>query len=219
MGSVLGGVSLTPYEQTRRTALFASLGLGLAVLLLVAAAARRLLASSLRPVVRMTRQASAWSERTTAEYRQALEIVHGNAQRLSRIVDALVAAARHKAGTARGTADAFGVAAAATEACAGLAAERDLEVEVPPPQHPIRVGVDAQLAERILQPVVENACRYGRRTVRVSVDRSDGAGVYAVVDDGQGVAEDERERIFEPGARGRRARENGGSFVVRLPAG
>jgi signal transduction histidine kinase len=62
-GAVVAGVSLKPYEQTRRTALYASLGLGAAVLLLVALTARWLLASSLRPVARMTRLASEWSER------------------------------------------------------------------------------------------------------------------------------------------------------------
>ncbi|HZT54519.1 MAG TPA: histidine kinase dimerization/phospho-acceptor domain-containing protein, partial [Gaiellaceae bacterium] len=62
LGTVVAGVSLAPYEQTRRLALIASLAFGVIVLALVAAAARWLLASSLRPVRRMTRQAAAWSE-------------------------------------------------------------------------------------------------------------------------------------------------------------
>jgi signal transduction histidine kinase len=315
VGTVVAAVSLEPYEETRRTALIASLVLGGLVLVLVGAAAWWLLGAALRPVVRMTRQAAAWSEqdldhrfalgaphdeltelaatldglldrlaaslrreqrfsaelshelrtplagliteselalrrdRTPAEYRRALEVVHRNAQRLARTVDALVAAARYEMGTARGTTDAFGVAAAVADACSGLAADRELEVEVEPPPHPVRLGVDAELAERILQPVVENACRYGRRSVRLSVDRVDGAVVYAVADDGPGVPEGERERIFEPGARGRPVGENGaagaglglalarrlarsadgevealsgdggGRFAIRLPAG
>ena len=313
-GTVVASVSLAPYEETRRTALIGSLALGAAVLVLVALAGRWLLASSLRPVARMTRQAAAWSERdldhrfglgrphdeltelaatldglldrlaaslrreqrfsaelshelrtplarvlaeaelalrrerTTEEYRAALELVHRNAQQLARTVDALVAAARHEAGTVRGTADAFAVAAETADTCAGLAAEREIEVEVVRPSRPIRLGVDAELAERILQPVVENACRYGHRRVRVSIERGGAAVVYAVEDDGPGVAEAERERIFEPGVRGRPAQGNGsggaglglalarrlarsaageveavtggegGRFVVRLPA-
>src|SRR5207249_4103306 len=210
---------------------------GAVVLVLVVLVARWLLASSLRPVARMTRQASEWSEhdldqrfrlgephdeltelaatlnalldrlsaslrreqrfsaelshelrtplsrliaeselalrrrRTVQEYRAALERIHHNAQQLARTVDALVAAARQEAGAARGTADAFAVAAQAAEACAGLAAQRDLQVEVEPPAHSVRLGVDRDLAERILQPVVENACRYGRSTVRVAIER------------------------------------------------
>ncbi|HZR92290.1 MAG TPA: HAMP domain-containing sensor histidine kinase [Gaiellaceae bacterium] len=313
LGSVVAAVSLAPYEQTRRTALIASLAFGAAVLLLVAVAARWLLASSLRPVLRMTRQAAAWSEhdldqrfgvearsdelgelaatldglldrlaaslrreqrfsaelshelrtplarvlaeselalrreRTPTEYRAALELIHRNAAQLTRTVDALVAAARHESGAARGTADAYAVAAEAAAACADLAAARELELNVDPPAHPVRLGVEAELAERILQPVLDNACRYGRRHVRVSIARAPSGVVYTVDDDGPGVATDERERIFEPGVRGhvagngagaglglalarRLARsaagdveaagaDGGGRFLVRLPAG
>ena len=40
---------------------------------------------------------------------------------------------------------------------------------VAPPRTPLRLGVDADAAERILAPVLENACRYGRHSVRLSV--------------------------------------------------
>jgi two-component system OmpR family sensor kinase len=313
LGTIVAGVSLAPYEETRRTALLASLGLGVGVLLLVAIAARWLLASSLRPVARMTRQAAAWSEhdldqrfalgepgdeltelastldglldrlaaslrreqrfsaelshelrtplarmlaetelalrreRQPEEYRAALELVQRNAQQLSRTIDALMAAARHVAGTARGTADAYAVAAEAADACSTLAADRGLELDVVPPSRPLRIGVDHELAERILQPVVENACRYGRGHASISIERSPAGVVYAVVDDGPGVEAVERDLIFEPGERGwagrmggdgaglglalarRLARSasgdveaetgDGGSFRVRLPAG
>ena len=312
-GTVVAAVSLRPYDETRRTALYASLGLGGAVLLLVAFAARWLLASSLRPVARMTRLAAAWSERdldrrfaagdphdeltelaatldglldrlaaslrreqrfsaelshelrtplsrviaetelalrrsrAPDEYRAALELVLVSAQQLSRTIDALVAAARHEAGTVRGTADAFAVAAAAVDACAGLAAERQVAVDVGRPEHPIRLGVEAELAERVLQPIVENACRYGQARVNVSIARRGDGVVYRVADDGPGVGDEEREQIFEPGTQGgvgqtngagaglglalarRLARsvtgeveavaESGGVFLVRLPAG
>src|SRR5439155_8109447 len=75
LGTVVAGVSLGPYEQTRRSALLASLVLGLAVLALVVLAARWLLASSLRPVARMTRQAAAWSEHSL-DHRFALGDPH-----------------------------------------------------------------------------------------------------------------------------------------------
>jgi len=313
LGTVVAGVSLAPYEQTRRLALIASLAFGVIVLALVAAAARWLLASSLRPVRRMTRQAAAWSEhdldqrfdlgfphdeltelaatldglldrlaaglrreqrfsaelshelrtplarvlaeselalrraRPASEYRQALELVNRNAAQLTRTVDALLAAARHAAGSERGSADAYTACARAADGCGELAAQRRLEI-TPPPQ-PIRLGVEPELAERILQPLLDNACRYGAATVTVAIDRADGAVRYTIDDDGPGVAADERERIFEPGVRGRqgsatgspgaglglalarrlarsvggdieaRAGTSGGRFVVTLPRG
>ena len=315
IGTVVAAVSLAPYEQTRRTALIGSLVFGAVVLLLVGVAASWLLAASLRPVVRMTRQAAAWSERELdhrfalgpphdeltelaanldalldrlaaslrrerrfsaelshelrtplarvlaqtelalarerqpREYRQVLELVHRNAAQLARTVDALVAAARYESGASRGSADAEAVAAEAAAACRGLAAERRIDLKIAGPPHPLRVGVDAELAERVLQPVIENACRYGSSRVRVGIERRDSTLLYTVEDDGAGVEKDERERIFEPGTRGsagesngnngaglglplaRRlarsvsgdlvadASESGGRFMIRLPGG
>ncbi len=62
VGAVVAAVSLLPYEQTRRTALIASCVLALAVLLATAISARWLISRALRPVARMTGQASEWSE-------------------------------------------------------------------------------------------------------------------------------------------------------------
>jgi len=276
LGTVVAAVTLAPYEQTQRTAFFASLALGGLLLLLVALAARWLLIASLRPVERMTRQAAVWSERDLDrrfglgdpydevselaatldqllerlaagfrreqrfshelshelrtplarviaqaelalrqrrhpdDYRKALEDVLRNAQQVSRTVDALVAAARQDASLTRGTADAYAVSEQALEAVADLAAERRLELVDAPHAQPLRLGVDADLAERILQPVVENACRYGRSRVRIRLERHSSRIVYLVDDDGPGVSADERESIFEPGIRGVAGRASNG---------
>jgi signal transduction histidine kinase len=268
LGTAVAGVSLSPYEETRSTALLASLVFGGTVLVLVGLLAWWLLGASLRPVVQMTRQAAAWSEhdldhrftlgppqdeltelagtlnglldrlaaslrherrfsaelshelrtplagllaesevalmrnRRPEEYRQTLELIHERAAQLSRTLDALVAAARYEAGGVRGTADAESVASDAAAACAAVADERRIGIEVARPSPAARVGVDADLAERILQPVLENACRYASSRVRVTIARSDSTVVYDVADDGPGVAADERARIFEPGVRG-----------------
>jgi two-component system heavy metal sensor histidine kinase CusS len=131
----------------------------------------------------------------------------------------------------------------------GLAAERQIDLKIAGPGHPLQVGVEAELGKRILQPVIENACRYGSSNVRVGIERYDSTVLYTVEDDGVGVENDEHERIFEPGARGsagesngsngaglglplarRLARsvsgdlvadpsESGGRFVIRLPGG
>jgi signal transduction histidine kinase len=312
VGTVVVALSLAPYEQTRDIALASSLVFGVVLLVLVALAARWLLATSLGQVTRMTRQAAAWSEedldhrfglgpvrdevtelaasldglldrlaaslrreqrfsaelshelrtplarviaetevalrrdRDPEEYRQSLEIVHRNAEQLGRIVEALVAAARHEAGAGRGTGDAYSIATEAAAACAGLSSDRRVELVVEEPARPIRVGVEPDLAERILQPVLENACRYGTSSVRVEIANAGPAVEYSVSDDGPGVDESEREQIFEPGVRGSASNGNGsglglslarrlalsvsgeieavadaagGHFLVRLPAG
>jgi signal transduction histidine kinase len=188
-------------------------------------------------------------DRDPDEYRGSLELIQRNADQLARTIDALVGAARYEAGGKRGTADAQTVAEDAARACSGLAAERQMELHVDRPANRLRVGVDGDLAERILQPVLENACRYGASSIRVEIGRENSSVVYAVQDDGPGLTRDEPDRIFEPGVRGSAPRAGdgqgaglglslarrlarsvdgdvvadaaagGGRFLVRLPSG
>jgi two-component system, OmpR family, sensor kinase len=99
LGTVVAGVSLAPYEQTRRVALVASLVFGAVVLALVAAAARWVLASALQPVRRMTRQAAAWSDRDL-DHRFGLGEPHDEltelAATLDGLLDRLAASLRHE---------------------------------------------------------------------------------------------------------------------------
>jgi len=150
-------------------------------------------------------------ERSADEYRQALELILRSVNQLTRTVDALVRAAQHEAGLAHGTSDAYAAAAAAVESCSSLAADADVAVRVEPPPAPARLGVDEDVAVRILQPLVENACRYGRGRASVTIRRVGSRVVYAVSDDGPGVRADELERIFEPGVRGTAAADDGGA--------
>ena len=136
-----------------------------------------------------------------SEYAQALEIVHRNAEQLARIVDALVAAA----GTRRpGCAEpptriAVGVRAASCAASRRSARSTSRSTS---PAAAVRLGVDADLAERILQPVLENACRYGAARCGSRSSAAIRPCATSVADDGPGVDDDERETIFEPGIRG-----------------
>ena len=62
--------------------------------------------------------------------------------------------------------------------------------------------MERDIAVQIIQPVVENACRFANSGVLLGAARN-GKDVYFLVeDDGPGVTEEERERIFEPGVRG-----------------
>lgn len=266
-GTIVVGLALGPYEQTRRAALFASLAFAFVLLLVAGGAAAWLLRSALRPVAEMTEQAATWSEedldkrfapgepydelsrlahtldrlldrisaslrherrfsaelshelrtplskviaeaelalrrdRTSEEYCRAIVEIQRNAQQLARIVETLLAAAQGEA-RPRGLADAEAIALAAVDACAPLAAERRVAVDLERPPASVRVGVDQDLAERILHPVLENACRYGRGHVQLTLERANGAVVFTVDDDGPGVAPDEAAEIFEPARRG-----------------
>ena len=313
VGTIVTGISLAPYEQTRRSALIASLLFAATLLLIAGGAAAWLLRSALRPVQLMTEQAEAWSEhdldrrfglgephdeltrlastldrlldriaaslrherrfsaelshelrtplakvtaeaelalrrpREPEEYRWVLEEILGNARQIARIVDALLAAAQQDA-SPRGVSDGVEVAHAAADACRPIAERRGIELTVDDGRLRFPIGVDADLAERILHPVLDNACRYGRHAVSLSLARSDGAVLFTVADDGPGVAAEEAEAIFEPAVRGHAGLEaapsaglglalarrlarsvsgdvqadataTGGRFEIRLPAG
>ena len=99
LGTVVAGVSLAPYEQTRKLALIGSLILAACVLLLVALASRWLLGASLRPVVADDRQAAEWSEHDL-DQRFALGAPHDEltelAATLDGLLDRLAASLRHE---------------------------------------------------------------------------------------------------------------------------
>jgi signal transduction histidine kinase len=184
-------------------------------------------------------------ERSESDYRESLEAVLRNAQQIERIVETLVSAAQHDA-QPQGIANAVDVAEAVVAAHSHDASSRGVALELVKTPERVRVGVDQDLAERILHPVVENALRYGRGKVQVRVTRNGSSVLFAVDDDGPGVLADEHELIFEPAVRGSAGRSTytgaglglalsrrlaravsgdveafpgaSGHFVVRLPA-
>jgi signal transduction histidine kinase len=187
-------------------------------------------------------------QRSDSEYRGALETIRRHAGELETTIETLVLAGQQNGELPRGTGDAYAAAMRAVEACSSLAAESNVTVAVERPSALVRVGADGDVVTRILQPLIENACKYGRSRVRVSPARSGSRVLFMIEDDGPGVRTEERERIFQPGIRGtsghsstngaglglalsrRLARSvdgdveavpapTGGSFTVALPAG
>jgi signal transduction histidine kinase len=69
------------------------------------------------------------------------------------------------------------------------------------PDGPLAVGVDSEVVDRILGPLLDNARRYADAAVGIEVARGDGCLEVAVTDDGPGLAEPDRETAFEPGVR------------------
>jgi len=135
-------------------------------------------------------------------YQDALGSVLYSADQMARTVEALLAAAQEEGSLARGRADVWQVLADVVSSIGVLAEENGVEVNVQPPARDLRVGVERAIAAQILQPVVENACRFAREEVLLGAGRNGKEVYFLVEDDGPGVAEEEKERIFEPGVRG-----------------
>ena len=73
------------------------------------------------------------------------------------------------------------------------------------------VSLDKLRLERIVGNLLDNAKHHGGGPTLITINRSDGALHIAVEDDGPGVTDDEKERIFERFTRGTAARHRVGT--------
>ena len=140
-------------------------------------------------------------ERSPEERREAYALVARSAGQMSEILETLMAAARAEAQLEAGRSEVGRVLDRIASGWTAALAERKLELDVRPPPVPMTAGVDAEVVERIVAPLLDNASRYARARVSLSAVARDGAIVVTVADDGPGVEPDAREVLFEPGAR------------------
>ncbi|HEX8065819.1 MAG TPA: HAMP domain-containing sensor histidine kinase [Thermoleophilaceae bacterium] len=132
------------------------------------------------------------------------------------LLDGLQALARGEAGAAlpMEEVDLAELVDAAVEAARRRHPETAVELDGPAGRLPLRGWPDG--LRLLADNLVENAARHGGGTVRVALSARDGAIGLAVDDDGPGVPEDERERIFERFARGSGARAPGSGLGLAL---
>ena len=73
----------------------------------------------------------------------------------------------------------------------------------------------ASIPQLLLQPIVENACSYGSSTVQIRIVPISQSRVQLhISDDGSGIGDEERERIFDPGYRGSAGDSTGNPFAA-----
>jgi signal transduction histidine kinase len=135
------------------------------------------------------------------EQRESYERILRSAQYMVRILDTLMAAARAQAAPAPAARDATAAVRGAIDAVRPLAEQNRIEIDLPAASAGVVGAGDDALIERVLTPLLENACRFARR--RITVEIADGSrGVEIIVqDDGPGIASEDAERVFEPGFR------------------
>jgi two-component system, OmpR family, sensor histidine kinase KdpD len=144
--------------------------------------------------------------------REMLTIIDEEAGRMDRFIDEAVQLARMEANELslrREPQEITRLISAAVEGMGALTAEREVKVRVPESLPPAEC--DKGMILRVLKQLLNNALKYSPpdSPLTVSAEFTGSAIVIDVVDRGPGVAEDERERIFEKYYRGRAAR--GGS--------
>jgi signal transduction histidine kinase len=147
-------------------------------------------------------------DRPLDERREAYDSIIRSASQMSGILETLMAAARADAGLDRGRSE---LGAVLREVAAGWASPRGVELDVAAPAAPVAVGVDAEVVQRILAPVLDNAARHARGHVRVSTGTHGTRVTLTIADDGPGVPSDALLRVFEPGVRLHEGDGHGGS--------
>jgi signal transduction histidine kinase len=140
-------------------------------------------------------------DRPLDERTEAYGSIVRSAEQMSAILETLMAASRADAGLDRGRSELRAVLAGLAETWEHPYAARGVALDVELPQAGATVGVDAEVVERILAPVLDNAARHARATVRVTTATSGGRVRITVTDDGPGVAAEALQRVFEPGVR------------------
>jgi two-component system OmpR family sensor kinase len=152
--------------------------------------------------------------RTEDEYREAIREALGSAADLRALTEALLDLARAGSASA-GPFEPTSVARAARGAARYVQADAEragvtLDVSAP---DALVAGRSSDL-ERLLRNLVENAVRHSPPGGRVLVEaggRPEGTVEIAVSDEGSGVPEVERDRLFEPFFRGADARGSAGA--------
>lgn len=74
--------------------------------------------------------------------------------------------------------------------------EREIALDIP--QQTLTCRVDLRLMERVLDNLVNNALRYSEKQLHIALAITDDKVTLSVDDDGPGIPEEERSRVFEP---------------------
>jgi signal transduction histidine kinase len=186
-------------------------------------------------------------DRSPQDYRTSLQTIRRHAQDLQRVLETLLASARAAVSSTPGASDARTSAERAAVPLGEALAARGKEIELVC-KRPARVAVEADVVERILSPLLENAGRYARHQIMLEIRPVGREVLFEIRDDGPGVDPGDKERIFEPGFRGpsassdahigaglglplvrrlaraaggeveAKASDDGASFAVRLPS-
>lgn len=178
------------------------------------------------PVARIRFGMEMLAEEDDYDYRiQQMEMIDRDIEALNTLIDEIMTYAKLEQGTPSLDfeeiilLDLLSQVAVETEAL-----KTQKEIELIPPATAIMVDAERRYLHRVVQNLVGNAVRYCDHKVRISGGiQGDGNAYICVEDDGQGIEEEDRVRIFEAFARldDSRTRASGGyglglSIVSRI---
>ena len=148
-------------------------------------------------------------EREAKEYRETLEACQRAAQRMKRLIAALLELTRLDAGQEHVKRKRFGLAEAvheSVEMIRPIAEERGLKLTVE--LSPIEITGDARRLEQVVTNLLTNAIQYNKADgeIRVKLEPRDGLATLTVADTGQGIAAEDLPHVFKRFYRGDKSR-------------
>lgn len=166
-------------------------------------------------VIRTTAELALRRERTPETYRTALQEVAGESERMTRLIEDLLALARSDAGAVdmpRAAIDVREVLAEVSEEMANLAAAAGIRVTTVLGERPAIIAANRQALHRLFMVLLDNALKYSQTgsDVILSVACGDGLISASVEDFGEGIAEADLPHIFKRFYQADRSRSVGG---------
>jgi signal transduction histidine kinase/HAMP domain-containing protein len=149
-----------------------------------------------------------------ATRREFVEIIDEETDRLEKMIDDLLDASRLQAGRLhverRPTAIA-GLLTSAVNKIRPALLEAGHEIAVQLPDGDVHVLADPMRVEQVLDNLLDNAARYSEpgTPLEVAMRPEDGHVVVSVTDHGDGIPDEEADRVFEPFHRGDNSRRRG----------
>jgi two-component system, OmpR family, sensor histidine kinase MtrB len=150
-------------------------------------------------------------EELSPRTRRAADLVVAEIERFQELVEALLELNRMQAGAETVQAEDARLGELVLHAVARSRA-RDVAVRIAPELDAMLVVLDKRRVERIIVNLLDNAQEHGQGQIRLIADRLPDAVRIAVEDEGIGITTEDRERVFERFARGRRAGSRGDSL-------
>lgn len=133
---------------------------------------------------------------------EALAAMDARVDGMSRLVNQLLTLARAEPGGAalrKETLEFGEIARSATEGLAGIAFDRAIDLSYEAAEEPLPIVGHVTLLRELVANLVENALRHGPQggAVAVKLERAEAGILLIVEDNGPGIPEADRERVFE----------------------
>lgn len=134
------------------------------------------------------------------ERREMIELVAQESADLTNIVDDLLVAAKSDLGRLEVACVPVDLRGQAAQAVEGIDSGRSRIIRIP--SATVRCLGDPARVRQVIRNLLSNAIKYGGEEITIDVESRDGIGVLAVGDDGPGIPEPQRARIFDAYERG-----------------